>query len=71
MGGQAYHFGKKILSQELEGKARKRPNIFKGVLGPCVQFCPSETSEQKMGQKQKSEPKEIELSYCHHSICIL
>ena len=30
-----------------------------------------EASEQKLGQKPKSELKEIELSYCHHSICLL
>ena len=30
--------------------------------GPCVQYCPCEASEQKLGQKPKSEIKEIELS---------
>ena len=30
-----------------------------------------EASEQKLGQEQKSELKEIELSYYHKSICIL
>ena len=29
---------------------------------------PCEASEQKLGQKPKSEIKEIELSFCHHSI---
>ena len=38
------------------------------LMGPCVQYCPCEASA-KMGQKPKSELKEIELSYCHHSIC--
>ena len=33
------------------------------VLGPCVQYCPCEASEQKMGQKPKSELNDIELSY--------
>ena len=31
------------------------------VLGPCVQCCPCEASEQKWGQKLKYIPKEIEL----------
>ena len=40
------------------------------VLGPYVQYCPREASEQKLGQKPKYELKEIELSYFHHSICL-
>ena len=59
-----------ISSKELEVKARTRPDILKVVLGPYVQYCPSEASEQKMGQKPKYELKEIELSYCHHSISL-
>ena len=51
--------GKTILSYELEGKARTRPEILKVVLGHCEQYCPCEASEQKMGQKPKSELKEI------------
>ena len=31
---------------------------------PYVQYCPW---EQKLGQKPKSEQKEIEHSYCHHN----
>ena len=48
------------------GKARTRPNNLRVVLGPYVQYWPCEASEQK----PKSELKEIELSYCHHSIFI-
>ena len=47
------------------GKARTRPNILRVVLGSYVQNCPCEA----VLQKRKSELKEIELSYCHHSIC--
>ena len=52
------------------GKARTRPNILRVVIGPYVQYCPCEALEQKLGQKTKSELKEIELTYCHHSICL-
>ena len=45
----------------MEGKARTRPDILREVFGPYV---------QKLGQKPKSELKEIELSYCHRSICL-
>ena len=34
------------------------------VLGPYVQYCPCEASEQKLEQKQKAGLKEIKLSYC-------
>ena len=50
-----------ILRYELKGKARTRPEIFRLVLGPCAQCCPCEASEQKLGQKPKSIPKEIKL----------
>ena len=56
--------------QELEGKARTRPEILRVVLGPYVQNCPCEASEQKLGQEPKPELTGIELSYCHHSICL-
>ena len=60
-GVQAFHFGKNYF--ELGGS-------FKVVLGPYVQYCPCEASEQKLGQKPESELKVIKLSYCHHSICL-
>ena len=59
-----------ISSKELEGTARTHSDILKVVLGPCVQYCPREASEQKLGQKPESELRVIELSYCHHSICL-
>ena len=40
------------------------------VLGPYVQCCPCEASEQKLGQKPEYVLKVMELSYCHHSICL-
>ena len=46
------------------GKARTRPNILRVVLGPYGQYCLCKASEKKLGQKPKSELKEIELSYC-------
>ena len=52
------------------GEARTRLNIYRVVLGPYMQYCPCEASEQKLGQKPKSKVKEIELSYCHHSSCL-
>ena len=60
-------FEKMISSLELKGTARTRPDILKVVLGPYVQYCPCEASEQKLGQKPEFELKVIELSYCHHS----
>ena len=59
-----------ISSEELEGTAKTRPEIVKVVLGPYVQYCPCEASEQKLGQKPESELKAIEISYCHNSICL-
>ena len=53
-----------------EGKARTRPEILRVVLDPYVKYCPCEASGLKLGQKPKSELEEIELSYCHHSICL-
>ena len=55
---------------ELEGSGEGQGTYrhFKGGLGPFVQYCPCEASEQKMGQEQKSELKEIELSYYHQLI---
>ena len=50
--------------------ARTRPDFLKVVLGPYVQYCPCEASEQKLGQKPESELKVIELSNCHHSSCL-
>ena len=67
---QAYDFGKIISIKELKGKARTRAGILRVVLGPYVQYCPCEASEQKLGQKPKFELKEIEISYFHHSICL-
>ena len=55
----------------MEGTARTRPDFLKVVLGPYVQYCPCEASEQKLGQKQESELKVIELRHSHHSICLL
>ena len=49
------------------GKARTRPEILRIVLGPYVQYCPCEASEQKLGQKPKSVLKGIELSYMQFS----
>ena len=34
-----------------------RPKILRVILGPCVQYCPCEASEQKIGQKPKSQLK--------------
>ena len=47
-----------ILRYELKGKARTRPEIFRLVLGPDAQCCRCEASEQKLGRKPKSTPKE-------------
>ena len=52
------------------GKARTRPDILMVVLGPYVQYCPGEASEQKLERKPQYGLMDIELSYCHHSICL-
>ena len=44
---QAYHFGKKDFKLGMEGMARTRLDILMVVLGPYVQYCPCEASEQK------------------------
>ena len=49
-GFQAYHFGKKDFKLGVGGEGKTRPNILRVVLGPYVQYCPSEASEQKLGQ---------------------
>ena len=48
--------------------ARTCTNNFRVVLGPCAQYCPSEASEQKMGQKQETLKNAIGLSCKHLSI---
>ena len=45
-----------ILRYELKGKARTCHDIFRLVLGPCVQCCSCKASEQKLCQKPKSIP---------------
>ena len=63
---------KKAFELGVGGEARTRPDYLRVVLGPYMQNCQCEASEQKLGQKQKSELKEIELklvSYCHYSNC--
>ena len=45
-------------NMELEGKAKTRPDILRVVLGPYVQNCPCETSEEKTGAKTKIWTKE-------------
>ena len=62
LGVQAYRFGIKDFDLGVERKASTRPDILRVVLGPA--------SEQTLGLKPKYELKEIELSYCHHSICL-
>ena len=61
---------KRISSKELEGKARTRLEILRVVLGQYMQYCHCEASEQKLEQKPKYGLKDIELSYCNHSICL-
>ena len=41
------------------GMVWTRPDILRVVLGPYVQYWPCEASEQKLGQKPKSEINEI------------
>ena len=58
-GGQAYHFGRKDYELGVGGEGQDMSRDLREVLGPCVQYCTCEASEQKLGQKPKSEPKEI------------
>ena len=62
--------GSGLSSLELDGTTRTRPDNLEVVLGPYVQYCPCEASEQKLGQKPESELKVTELNNCHHSICL-
>ena len=69
-GGSGLSFWKKVFrARGWWGRPGHVPT-FCVVLGPYVQYCPCEASEQKLGQKPKSKLKKIELSYCHHSICL-
>ena len=43
------------------GEARTRPKILRVVLGPYLQYCLCEASEQKQGQKPKSEPRFLDF----------
>ena len=70
MGFRPFTLEKIISSYELEGTARTHPDILKVVLGPYMQYCRCEASGQKLGQKQETELRVIELSYCHQSICL-
>ena len=67
---QAYHFGKNYFELGVGGEGQDTSRNIESSFGPYVQYCPCEASGQKLGQKTKSELKEIELSYCHHSICL-
>ena len=69
-GVEAFHFGKNDFELGVGRDGQDTSGILKVVLGQYVQYCPCEASEQKLGQKPESELKVIELSYCHHSICL-
>ena len=56
VGVQGYHLGKIDFELGVGGEGQDTSRHF-------------EASEQKLGQKQKSELKKIELSYSHYSIC--
>ena len=66
-GVQAFHFGKDNFELEVGGEGQDKPRHFEGSSGYIRAILPS---EQKLGQKPKFELKVIELSYCHHSICL-
>ena len=51
-----------------EGQDMSR-HFYVGLWSVCTML-PCEASEQKLGQKPKSTPKEIKLWTCHHSICL-
>ena len=51
-GVQAYHFGTNDFELGVGGEGQTRADILRVVLGPCAQYYPCETSEQKnWGQK--------------------
>ena len=53
-GLRPFNFGNTILTYGLGVMAWTCTNNFRVVLGLCAQYCPSEASEQKMGQKQET-----------------
>ena len=67
-GVQAFHFGKNDFELGVGGEGQDTSRNLRVVLGPYMQYCPCEVSEQKLGQKPESELNVIELSYCHHLI---
>ena len=68
--GSGLSLWKKVFRAKGLWEGQDTSQHLRVVLGPYVQYCPCEASEQKLGQKPKSEVKEIELSRCHHSICL-
>ena len=71
-GVRVFHFGKKNFELGVGREGQDTSRHLRIVLGPYVQYCPFEASEQKLqlGQKQKSELKKIELSYCPYSMSL-
>ena len=56
---QAFHFGKKDFELGVGGEGQDTSQHLRVVFGPYMQYYPCETSEQKLGQKPKSELKEM------------
>ena len=52
-GFRPFNFENTISTYGLGVVALTCTNNFMVVLGPCAQYCPSEASEQRMGQKPK------------------
>ena len=61
-GVQAFHFEKKNFELGVGGEGQDKSRDFESILGPYVQYCLCEASEQKLEQKPNSELKKIELS---------
>ena len=53
-GVQAFQIWKQNFDPWVGVMAWTCTNNFRVVLGPCAQYCPSEASEQRMGQKPKT-----------------
>ena len=67
-GYRPLNFENTILTYGLGVMAWACTNNLRVVLSPWAKKCPSEASEQKTGQKPRTEQNEIELSCLHHSI---
>ena len=68
---RAFNFGKNDFELRVGGDGQDTPRNFEVSFGSIRAILPLCGLGAKTGEKLESELKVIELSYCHHSICLL